>query len=90
MADQKVLSKIRISGSQSGVQDTRVPMMIAAFSYWLIGIPVAYGLAFHAGLGPGGLWMGLASGLTLAAIMMMRRFWRGLARGDWTRARAAG
>ncbi len=72
-------------GLLRGVQDTRVPMMIAAFSYWLIGIPVAYGLAFHAGLGPGGLWMGLASGLTLAAIMMMRRFWRGLARGDWTR-----
>lgn len=72
-------------GLLRGVQDTRVPMVIAAISYWLVGIPVAYGLAFSAGLGPGGLWLGLVCGLTVAAILLMRRFWRGLARGDWTR-----
>ena len=73
-------------GMLRGVQDTRVPMIIAAISYWLIGMPVAYGLAFVAGMGPGGLWLGLVAGLTVAAILLMRRFWRGLARGDWTRA----
>lgn len=73
-------------GLLRGVQDTRVPMVIAAISYWLIGIPVAYGLAFVAGIGPAGLWLGLVAGLTFAAVLLMRRFWRGLARGDWTRA----
>ena len=72
-------------GLLRGVQDTRVPMVIAAVSYWLIGMPVAYGLAFIAGMGPAGLWLGLVAGLTVAAILLMRRFWRGLARGDWTR-----
>ena len=72
-------------GMLRGVQDTRVPMIIAAISYWLIGMPVAYGLAFVAGIGPAGLWLGLVSGLTVAAALLMRRFWRGLARGDWTR-----
>ncbi|MEF9603976.1 MATE family efflux transporter [Paracoccus sp. PXZ] len=74
-------------GLLRGVQDTRVPMVIAAVSYWLVGIPVAYGLAFVAGIGPAGLWLwlGLVAGLTCAAVLLMRRFWRGLARGDWTR-----
>ncbi|MDF3853336.1 MATE family efflux transporter [Paracoccus sp. P2] len=72
-------------GLLRGVQDTRVPMVIAAISYWLVGIPVAYGLAFVAGMGPAGLWLGLVAGLSLAAVLLMRRFWRGFARGDWTR-----
>ena len=35
-------------------------------------------------------WAGLLIGLCVAAILMLRRFYAGLARGDWTRARAAG
>jgi hypothetical protein len=77
-------------GLLRGVQDTRVPMIIAAISYWLVGMPIAYGLAFVAGHGAGGLWLGLVAGLTVAAILLMRRFWRGLARGDWTRDGHAG
>ena len=76
-------------GLLRGVQDTRVPMVIAAVSYWLIGIPVAYGLAFSLGIGPAGLWLGLVVGLSLAAVLLMLRFWRGVARRDWTRAAAA-
>lgn len=71
-------------GFLRGVHDTRVPMVIAGFSYWAVGMPVAYGLAFPLGVGPAGLWLGLCVGLTLAAIMLMWRFWRGLGRGDWT------
>ncbi|WP_347267435.1 MATE family efflux transporter [Paracoccus sp. (in: a-proteobacteria)] len=71
-------------GLLRGVQDTRVPMFIAAVSYWLVGMPVAYGLAFGAGLGPAGLWLGLVAGLTVAALLLARRFWQGLGRGDWT------
>lgn len=73
-------------GFLRGVQDTRVPMWMAGFSYWVVGMPVAWALAFPLGVGAAGLWLGLCVGLTLAAILLMARFWRGHARGDWTRA----
>lgn len=72
-------------GFLRGVHDTRVPMWIAGFSYWIVGMPVAWGLAFPGGLGPAGLWLGLCVGLTVAAVLLMARFWRGHARGVWTR-----
>lgn len=77
-------------GFLRGVHDTRVPMWMAAFSYWLVGMPIAYGLAFTLDLGPGGLWLGLCAGLFVASVALMWRFWRGLLRGDWTRSGAAG
>ena len=76
-------------GFLRGVQDTQVPMWIAGFSYWVVGMPVAWALAFPLGFGPAGLWLGLCVGLSFAAVLLMRRFWRGHARGDWTRVPAA-
>lgn len=64
-------------GLLRGVQDTRAPMLIAAFSYWLIGVPTSYALAFGLGMGGTGLWLGLATGLALAASLLMMRYWRG-------------
>ena len=72
-------------GFLRGVHDTRVPMMIAGFSYWVVGMPVAWGLAFPLGFGPAGLWLGLCVGLTVAAALLLARFWGGHARGVWTR-----
>ena len=77
--------QVQALGMLRGVQDTRVPMIIAVISYWLVGMPVAYGLAFVAGWGPHGLWLGLVAGLSVAAVLLMRRFWRGWRAGDWTR-----
>lgn len=64
-------------GLLRGVQDTRRPMWITGVSYWLIGVPASYVLAFRAGMGGIGLWLGLAIGLAAAASMLMMRFWRG-------------
>ncbi|PKP70612.1 MAG: MATE family efflux transporter [Alphaproteobacteria bacterium HGW-Alphaproteobacteria-4] len=64
-------------GLLRGVQDTRVPMWLASVSYWLIGIPASYLLAFPLGLGGVGLWFGLVAGLAAAATLLMARFWRG-------------
>ncbi|SDD82903.1 multidrug resistance protein, MATE family [Paracoccus isoporae] len=72
-------------GLLRGVQDTRVPMWLAAISYWLIGLPAAWLFAFPLGFGPKGLWIGLMAGLATASVLMLRRFYGGLARGDWTR-----
>jgi MATE family multidrug resistance protein len=62
-------------GLLAGVQDTKVPMVLASVSYWLIGIPASYALAFPMGFGPVGLWLGLVVGLAMAAISLMARFW---------------
>lgn len=63
-------------GLLRGIQDTRVPMGLAAVSYWLVGIPCSYVLAFPLGLGGVGLWLGLVVGLACAAASLMWRFWR--------------
>jgi multidrug resistance protein, MATE family len=63
-------------GFLRGMQDTRAPMLIAALSYWVIGIPASYILAFPLGYGGAGLWMGLTVGLSVAAVLLMSRFWR--------------
>jgi multidrug resistance protein, MATE family len=64
-------------GLLRGVQDTRAPMIIAAVSYWGIGIPSSYVLAFLVRMGGPGLWLGLVVGLAFAAGLLMLRFWRG-------------
>jgi MATE family multidrug resistance protein len=63
-------------GLLRGVQDTTVPMVMATFSYWVIGLPASYLLAFHFGLGGVGLWLGLVVGLAVAALLLLWRFWR--------------
>ena len=64
------------SGILRGFKDTRTPMLIAVFSYWVIGLPVAYLLAFPVGLGGRGIWWGLALGLAAAAILLTLRVYR--------------
>jgi MATE family multidrug resistance protein len=63
-------------GLLRGVQDTAVPMVIATVSYWIVGLPVSYVLAFTFGLGGVGIWLGLVVGLSVAAVLMMWRFWK--------------
>ncbi len=62
------------SGVLRGLQDTRTPMLIAVFSYWVVGLPVAYLLDFPAGL----VRVGLAVALAMAATLLTARvFHRG-------------
>ena len=62
-------------GLLRAIKDTRVPMLAAALSYWVVGIPCAYLFGFGLGFGGVGLWFGLVLGLTVAAVTMMWRFW---------------
>ncbi len=62
-------------GLLRGLQDTRVPMVHAALSYWVVGFPMAWGFGIVLGWGGAGVWAGLVAGLTLAAVLMSRRFW---------------
>ncbi len=62
------------AGALRGLQDTRVPMVIAILSYWGIGLPGGYLLATRLQLGAVGLWWGLALGLLAAAVILSWRF----------------
>ncbi len=62
------------SGILRGLKDTRVPLVIALFSYWAVGLPVAWVLGFVVGLGGPGVWAGLATGLAAAALLLSARF----------------
>lgn len=68
-------AQVMALGLLRGVQDTRVPMVIATLSYWAVGIPASYLLGFTWGYGGVGVWLGLAVGLALAGVFMMVRFW---------------
>ncbi|MCB0712948.1 MAG: MATE family efflux transporter [Ignavibacteriae bacterium] len=61
-------------GALRGMKDTARPMVINLISYWLIGIPSGWLLAFKAGLGGQGLWWGLVIGLSVAATLHTLRF----------------
>ncbi len=63
-------------GVLRGLQDTRVPMWIAIFSYWVPGFGLAVGLGFFTPLEDLGIWIGLAAGLVSAALMLLYR-WHG-------------
>ena len=68
-------TQVMALGFLRGLKDTRAPMWIATLSYWVIGIPISYALAFPLGFGGVGLWLGLTVGLSVAALLLMLRFW---------------
>lgn len=53
--------------------DTYVVMLITCFAYWLVGLGCGYFLAYGAGYGAQGFWMGLIIGLTTAAVLLSLR-----------------
>ena len=57
-----------------GLKDARMPMIIAAASYWLVGAPLCLVLGVGLGWKGFGVWIGLAVGLGVAAGLMLWRF----------------
>jgi multidrug resistance protein, MATE family len=49
-------------------------MAFAAISFWLIGFTSAYGLAFPAGLGAIGIWIGFSIAVGTFATLLVWRF----------------
>ncbi|MEX0327330.1 MAG: MATE family efflux transporter [Ruegeria sp.] len=62
-------------GLLRGLQDAKVPMVMAALSYWIVGIPTSYYFGFVYGMEGIGVWLGLVLGLACAAVLLMARFW---------------
>ena len=64
--------QITVQGALRGLQDVKIPMLITFFSYWIIGFPTAY---FGAKIwGVYGIWIGLLTGLSVAAVLLFVRF----------------
>lgn len=61
-------------GALRGLQDVKVPTLITFVAYWLIGFPISYYLGLYTELENMGIWIGLLSGLTVAAVFLYFRF----------------
>ena len=64
------------AGMLRGLHDAKIPMMFAAFGYWVVGLGIALWLGFHLHWGGVGIWIGLASGLAVVAVLMLARWLR--------------
>ena len=61
-------------GALRGLQDVKIPTIITFISYWIIGFPISFFLGREEAYGSFGIWLGLLSGLTTAAILLYIRF----------------
>ncbi|NJN91951.1 MAG: MATE family efflux transporter [Leptolyngbyaceae cyanobacterium SL_5_14] len=64
------------NGILQGLQDTHIPMLLGTVSYWGVGLTTSYLLGFHTSLASVGVWVGSYTGLAVAAIAFVWRFWR--------------
>lgn len=62
------------AGALRGLQDTRVPMWMAIFSYWVPGFGTSYYLGFYTPLAGVGVWIGFAVGLSFATLLLTGRW----------------
>lgn len=69
-------AQVICAGALRGLTDVKVPTIITFVAYWVVSLPLAYGLAFRTSLGPVGIWTGLATGLASAAVLLCWRFLR--------------
>ncbi|MEK9662793.1 MAG: MATE family efflux transporter, partial [Alphaproteobacteria bacterium] len=59
-----------------GLSDTRVPMIMATVSFWVISFPVCIWLAFGLGWQGSGIWAGLFLSLVLFSALLIQRIAR--------------
>jgi multidrug resistance protein, MATE family len=57
-----------------GLHDSKWPFVIAVLGYWAIGAPIGLALGFLTPLGGVGIWIGLATGLTVVAVFLLWRW----------------
>jgi len=68
--------QVAAAGALRGMKDTRIPMLYSVVAYWMIGMSVGWWLTFRADWGPAGMWIGILSGLSVAAVLLSARYWR--------------
>ena len=66
--------QVSSAGALRGLKDTKMPMIITAISYWLVGFPTGYYLAEIQQMQVQGYWIGMIFGLSTAAVLLLRRW----------------
>jgi len=61
-------------GALRGMADVKIPTIITFLAYWVFALPLGYFLGFTMRMGVQGIWVGLLTGLTTAAILLFLRF----------------
>ncbi|WP_254244165.1 MATE family efflux transporter [Hymenobacter sp. BRD128] len=69
-------------GALRGLEDVKVPSVVALLAYWAVALPLGYGLGFGLKLGAPGIWLGLLTGLSVVAGVLLLRFRRQSAPGE--------
>jgi MATE family multidrug resistance protein len=67
-------------GLLRGLDDTKGGFRVTLVGYWLVGLPAAALFGLAAGWDTVGVWLGLLTGLATTAVLLLRRFGRGLER----------
>ena len=63
--------QVATTGALRGLGETRMPMLVSLFGYWISGLPLGWYLCFRAGYGVIGLWLGLAVSLLVVGTVLM-------------------
>lgn len=72
-------AQVVLTGALRGLGETRLPFAANLVGHGLCGLPLGWWLAFRAGAGPRGLWIGLLAGLaTVAGLLYL--VWRARSR----------
>ncbi|HRZ90796.1 MAG TPA: MATE family efflux transporter, partial [Spirochaetia bacterium] len=71
-----------LSGAFQGAGDTRVIMVLSVVRLWIVRVPLAYALAFLAGMGPMSIWIAMFVS-NLATALAGLAWFRG---GRWRKA----
>ncbi len=67
---------ITAQGALRGFKDVNGPLLIS-FSFWIVGLPAAWGFGLGLNWGASGLWWGMIVGVASTAILLLWRFqWR--------------
>ncbi|KPH14147.1 MATE family efflux transporter [Chryseobacterium sp. ERMR1:04] len=61
-------------GMLRGLQDVKIPSIYTFIAYWVITIPLGYFLCVTMEMGAFGMWIALGLGLTISAVMLVKRF----------------
>ncbi|MDH3615910.1 MAG: MATE family efflux transporter [Gammaproteobacteria bacterium] len=68
--------QIGSAGALRGYKDTRVPMAVNMFAYWVLAFPLAFLAAITFKAPPNYIWGGFVAGLGMAAILLTWRYSR--------------
>ncbi|MEL0056449.1 MAG: MATE family efflux transporter, partial [Methylophilaceae bacterium] len=68
--------QVGILGSLRGYKDTYVPMLLLAFTYWIVALPTGYYLTYHGfgtPMGASGMWYAMIMGLVIFSVLISLR-----------------